>query len=116
MIRSSMPPRAVSTITAELVWERARRSTSRPSTLGSMRSRTIRSGDGGQRPDRGLAVADRGDAEALALEVTGDDLADHLLVVDDEDVRGSRHGQVEVAPASLRARYGWPSGLRPSRP
>ena len=86
-----MPPRAVSTITAELVVAARPAQDLEAVDPGSMRSSTIRSGSGGQRPDRRLAVADGGDAEALALQVAGDDLADHLLVVDYEDVRGSRH-------------------------
>ena len=61
----------------------------------------------GQRPDRRLAVADRGDPEALALEIAGDDLAHHLLVVDYEDVGGRGHrGLLELAAPSLRLGYG----------
>ena len=41
----------------------------------------------------GLAVADRGDAEAFAGQHAADQLADLAIVVDDQDVRRGVHGR-----------------------
>ena len=84
-MRSSSSPRAVSITTGIGAAWRSRRQTSSPSSTGSIRSSTTRSGSVSRAIGQaGGAVLGELDLEALALEVAGHDLREGGVVVDHE--------------------------------
>ena len=59
----------------------------------------------GRRVERGLAVGDRGDAVALALERAREHLAQRVVVVDEQDVerRRGEHRGGRVSRTAIKA-------------
>ena len=90
---------------------RIQRHSSRPSVPGSIRSRTTRLGWPCSTHRAGaVAVTGLEHAVALALEIRADDLADDLLVVDDED---GRHGRIQPGECYGRLKSGGSVGSPP---
>src|SRR2546426_8617835 len=107
-MRSDSSTRAVSMmmgIAAVFLSDRTVRQISRPSTCGSIRSRTTRSG--GNCRQRVAARHDVLGREPGFVEIVGDERCDVRIVLDDEDAgrhprpfywRGIRLSRIEVSP------------------
>ena len=84
---------------------RSRLAASQPSSLGIMMSSVMTSGrDVLDLVQAVLPVDGRRHLEALELEVDGDELTDHVVVVHDEDAtQAARHGADATQPAAARS-------------
>ena len=108
MIRSDSSPRAVRRITGISLRERIQLQRSSPLMWGTMTSSTTRSGGSRSISCRAVsAVGGLGRHHPFVLEVPHHHVTNHVLVVDDQDVRGggSRGSGLHVATGPGRSHH-----------